>query len=344
MICRWFLSLGLILVAAGTAAADQATRFGAANATAQLTIWGATDLDELRPAIEGFLARNPAVAISYHDLQSTSLYERIRAGGATPPDLAISSAADLQIKLVNDGFAREHTLPKEIRLPEWAAWRNQAFGISAEPAVMVFHRSLTRLGPLPRSRAELSQMLADNLATLDGRVATYDIEQSGLGYLFASQDSLYATTYTTLLRSLSRARTRLYCCSGEILDAIEQQTALVGYNILGSYALSRQQRGAPIEIIPPDDYTLVLSRVALIPRNAKRPDLSGAFLDFLLSPEIQQRLSHRVSDRAEPMAVSHPIALNAALLVYLDSVKRERFIKAWKALIGSGEVLRDEPR
>lgn len=334
---RRLLSIGLIIMAAeAAAAADRVTRFGAESATAQLTIWSSTDLDELRPAIEGFLALNPAVSIVYHDVQSTKLYEQIRAGRPAPPDLTISSAADLQIKLVNDGFAREHTPPKGIKLPSWASWRNQAFGISIEPAVIVFHQGFNRLGPLPRSRTELAHALADNVATLDGRVATYDIEQSGLGYLFASQDSLYATTYTTLLQSLGRAHARLYCCSGEILDAIEKQTVLVGYNILGSYALARKQSGAPIEIVLPDDYTLVLSRVALIPRGAKRPDLSGAFLDFLLSPEIQKRFANLESYRSESMAASHPIALNPSLLVYLDPVKRARFIKAWRTLIGSG--------
>ena len=335
---RRLLSIGLILVAAKAAAApaaDRITRFGAESTAAQLTIWGATDLDELRPAIEGFLARNPAASIVYHDMQSTTLYERIRAGPSDPPDLAISSAADLQIKLVNDGFAREHTLPKRIALPSWASWRSQAFGISAEPAVNVFHQSFRRFGPLPRTRSDLARALVDNAGALDGKVATYDIEQSGLGYLFASQDSLYGTTYTTLLQALGRVHARLSCCSGEILDEIEKQTVLVGYNVLGSYAFARQKSGAPIEIVLPDDYTLVLSRVALIPRQAKHPDLSGSFIDFLLSPEAPNHFADIKSYRPGETAAAQPIALNAALLVFLDPLKRTRFIKAWRALIGS---------
>ena len=42
---------------------------------------------------------------------------------------------------------------------------------------------------------------------------------------------------------------RVLEASGEILDEIEKQTLLVGYNVLGSYALARKQRGAPIEIV-----------------------------------------------------------------------------------------------
>uniref|UniRef100_A0A9E8CU51 Uncharacterized protein n=1 Tax=Bosea sp. NBC_00436 TaxID=2969620 RepID=A0A9E8CU51_9HYPH len=140
--------------------------------------------------------------------------------------------------------------------------------------MIVFHRSLSQLGPLPRSRAELITMLTEHSALIEGRVATYDLDQSGLVSLFASQDSLYSRSYKTLTQMLGRAHAWLSCCSGSLLDEIEKQTVLVGYNLLGSYALARKQHGAPIEVVLPDDYPLMLSRVALIPRDAKaaRPE------------------------------------------------------------------------
>jgi len=330
------LSAGLaLLVADAGMAAERVARFGPEKAAAELVIWGSTDLDELRPAIEGFLAQRPNVSIVYHDLQSTVLYQQIRSGQPEAPDLAISSAADLQIKLANDGFARDHKLAQDVVLPPWASWRNQVFGISVEPAVIVLHQSLTRFGPLPRSRTELIHLLAKHSAELDARVATYDLDQSGLGYLFASHDSLYSTTYTTLMQLLGRAHVRLSCCSGDILDDIEKEAVLVGYNLLGSYALARKQRGAPIEIILPTDYTLVLARVAIIPRTAKRPDLSGAFLDYLLSPELQKRFANLDRYGAASLTAAHPIVLNPSLLLYLDPVKRAKFVKTWRGLVGA---------
>jgi ABC-type Fe3+ transport system substrate-binding protein len=330
-----FLSAGLALLAADAGlAAERIARFGPDKAAAELVVWGATDLEELRPAIEGFLAQRPNVSIVYHDLQSTVLYQQIRSGQPNAPDMVISSAADLQIKLANDGFARDHKLAKTVSLPAWASWRNQVFGISVEPAVIVLHQSLSRLGPMPRSRPDLIHLLAKHSTELDGRVATYDLDQSGLGYLFASHDSLYSTNYTTLTQILGRAHVRLFCCTGDMLDAIEKQAVLVGYNLLGSYALARKQRGAPIEIILPTDYTLVLSRTALIPRTAKRPDLSGAFLDYLLSPESQKRFGTLDRYGATTLTATHPIVLNPSLLLYLDPVKRTKFIKTWRELIG----------
>jgi iron(III) transport system substrate-binding protein len=344
MIRARILSIGLFLMLAGmAAAADDVTRFGAADAPSELTIWSSTDLAELRPVIEDFLKANPAVAILHHDVQSAEIYDRIRKGQPAPPDLTISSAADLQVKLVNDGFALEHTLPGNIELPGWASWRSSAFGISMEPAVFVYHDSFRQFGALPSSRTELARTITANRAALDGRIATYDIEQSGLGYLFASQDSLYSNTYTILMHSLGAAHVRLYCCSGEMLDEIETGTALMGYNVLGSYALARKRAGAPIEIVLPEDYTLVLSRVALLPRGGKRPDLGGAFLDFLLSPDAQKRLANLGSYRPASTIISHPITLNPTLLVFLDPIKKARFIKAWKMLIRSAQDFGGRP-
>ncbi|WP_165350006.1 MULTISPECIES: ABC transporter substrate-binding protein [unclassified Mesorhizobium] len=319
---------------ATASAADVVTRFGPQDASSHLVIWGSTDLQELKPVIESFLNLHPNMSITYSDLQSADLYNRIRAGRPTSPDLTISTAADLQIKLVNDGFAHEHFLSSAAS-PRWPSWRNAAFAISAEPAVTVYNVGLSALGPPPQSREQLAQFIDRNREKLRGRVATYDIGLSGLGYLFATQDSIHSNTYTALVQSLGRADVALHCCSGEMLDKVEKGDVLIAYNVLGSYALARKQRGAPIEIVLPADYTLVLSRVAMIPREAKRPDLGGAFLDFLLAPKIQARFASLESYRPADSIPSQPIALDASLLVFLDPIKRARFIKAWQALIHS---------
>jgi ABC-type Fe3+ transport system substrate-binding protein len=330
---RFWLALGMTLMSPSAAsAADAVTHFGPRDASAHLAIWGSTDLTELKPVIESFLDLHPEISIAYSDVQSAELYDRIRAGQPAPPDLTISTAADLQIKLVNDGFAYEH-VPQSSALPRWPSWRNAAFGISVEPAVIVYNTSLSALGPPPQSREQLAQFVDRHRDRLRGRVATYDIGVSGLGYLFATQDSIHSSTYTTLMQSLGRADVALSCCSGDMLDEVEKGDVLIAYNVLGSYALGRKQRGAPIEIVFPADYTLVLSRVAMIPREAKRPDLGGVFLDFLLEPEVQARFAKLESYRPDAAIPSQPIALNASLLVFLDPIKRAGFIKTWQALI-----------
>ena len=140
---------------------------------------------------------------------------------------------------------------------------------------------------MPRSRPELVRLLQDQPDRFRRRVATYDIARAGVGYLFATQDSLLANQFWRLTIALGEATTRLFATSGEILDAIERGEVLIGYNVLGSYALARQQAGAPIGIVLPRDYTLWMSRVVVIPRAAADPATAKLFVDYLVSPRGQ---------------------------------------------------------
>ena len=81
---------------------------------------------------------------------------------------------------------------------------------------------------------------------------------------------------------------RLAATSAEILDAIERDELDLGYNMLGSYALSRQAAGSDIGVVFPQDYVLVLARSVLIARRAPNPDLARQLVDWLLSPAGQQ--------------------------------------------------------
>ena len=91
--------------------AAAATLFSALEdegAARTLTVYSSLDEDVSRPLIRAFQVANPDIAVSYHDLQSLEIYERVireTDAGDETADLVISSAMDLQLKLVNDGYA-----------------------------------------------------------------------------------------------------------------------------------------------------------------------------------------------------------------------------------------------
>ena len=122
-----------------------------------------------------------------------------------------------------------------------------------------------------------------------GKIATYDIAASGLGYLFAYSDSLEATTFGALLESFARVEAVATCCSAEIIAGVAEGRFLIAYNVLGSYAANAS---APeVGTILPEDYTLVLSRAYMIPRNARQKAAAAGLLDFLLGGEAQGLLT-----------------------------------------------------
>ncbi len=126
-------------------------------------------------------------------------------------------------------------------------------------------------------------------------------------------------------------------------------TLALGYNVLGSYAFARQAEGAPIEIVVPDDYVLVLTRSMLIPRDAPNAELAKAFVDFALSPAGQAIASGPTAlgsvvpngsgawtseaIAARGRGVIQPIPLGPGLLVALDRLRRQRFLDTWQEIV-----------
>ncbi|MBY6262566.1 extracellular solute-binding protein [Azospirillum sp. 412522] len=345
------LLLGLLLTAVGPALALEPVVYPAPVAgTERLRIDAATDRPAIEPLIRDFQQLNPAVTVEYREMNTGELYDSVvkRANGDVP-DLVISSASGLQVKLVNDGHARRYSSPATDALPDWANWRSAAFGFTQEPAAIVFNRDLVPEGEVPHSREDLIHLLRDHKERYRGRVVTYNIEDSGIGYLFATQDSVLTSQFWQLADALGENQAKQLCCTSDMVDSIERGQSLISYNLLGSYARERQLHGAPIGIVLPSDYTLVMTRVALIPQRATAPDLAGRFIDYLLSERGQSVVAASsafysiLPTVGGAMSATHlqeemrgptqRIGLGPALLVFMDHLKRDRFLQQWKAFL-----------
>ena len=342
----------------GFSAAANPYSFPAPNGTEAgaepLVIYSNTDIEAAGPIVAGFQERFPNIAVIYHDLQSIEIYDRVLAEtGENGPtaDLALSSAMDLQVKLVNDGFATQWESPETAALPSWAVWRNAAFGVTYEPAVIVYNKPFFDGRVLPKTRADLVDLLGDEASPLFGKVATYDIERSGLGFLFLARDQEHSGGIWQLVNLMGAQNVKLYSNSAAIIERVADGRFLIGYNILGSYAQRMAQTRPNLGIVVPEDYTIVLSRIALIPSDARSPELGELFLEFLLSIEGQGIVARSAGlnairqdiegpGTAASLSLSlgtraRPIRVGPGLLVYLDQAKRRRILERWNgALVG----------
>lgn len=326
------------------------TRYPAPQPTSRtLVIAGPTDTPVVAPLIQGFQSLRPDVTVVYREISSRDLYEATIDGRLTNVDVLMSSASDLQIRLANDGYAQSYASPYAAKLPSWAVWRNEVYGFTFEPAVIVYNPKRFTEATVPRSRQDFLRLLEREQATLQGRVGTYDIAASSLGYLLAEQDELVSSNFWGLANAMGQVAVRLSPTSAQILDAIENDELDLGYNILGSYALSRQADGSKIGVVFPQDYVLVLARSVLISRRAPSPDLARALIDWLLSPAGQQVASSHAAlgsimedtpgrwtseaVLARSQGIVQPVVLSPALLVGLDQRRHSRFVQNWVRLV-----------
>ena len=285
---RVCLLMAVAILSGCNSAADEQTAVG------PLTIYGTTDRAQFETVADDFERRNPGVSVDYVELEAEPLYDRFlqeQAAGKPRADLLLSSATDLQVKLVNDGYAAAHFSQQASDLPDWSKWRNEAFGFSAEPVVMVFNTRLMTGRKLPSTRSEL---LADVRSDRDfwrGRIGTYDIVESSVGYFLASQDARFSSDFGALVEAFRDARVEQRSTTAALLDELSAGRIALGYNLLGSYAQARAKQLPWLKVVYPEDYTLSVSRTALIPKSAPHPQAAHLFLEYLLSPRGQQVLT-----------------------------------------------------
>ena len=342
-------AFSLALPAYAQSPADMAA---AAQKEGKLVIYGVTDNEQANHLIREFRSMYPAINVEYSNMSTTELYNRFisetAAGGSA--DVTWSSAMDLQIKLVNDGYAQPHKSAETAKLPEWANWKNEAFGTTYEPIGFVYNKRLIPAGDVPQSHADFIKLLNTQTDKFKGKVNTYDPEKSGVGFMLVTQDKqVNAAGFSDLQKALGIVQAKVQASTGTMMERIASGENLIGYNLNAAYALTRAQKDPSIGIVLPKDYTLVISRVMFIAKMAKNPNAAKLWLDFVLSKKGQEIIASKADLYAIRPDVEgdttasglkkqlgdalRPVAINTGLLTYLDQAKRLEFLKQWNSTV-----------
>jgi iron(III) transport system substrate-binding protein len=347
----------LALPAAAAAGANPRTApqiVAAAEKEGSVVVYSTTDSKIADPILKDFAALYPKIKIEYNDLNSTELYNRfiseVAAGGGSG-DVLWSSAMDLQMKLANDGYAAAYQSPEAERLPPWSIWKGEAYGTTFEPIVFVYNKRLLKEEEAPKSHAELTKLLRAQKDRFKGKLTAYDPERSGVGFLLLTQDARTDPAYDEAARAYGSVGVKLYTSVGAMLERVQSGEHILAFNIFSSYARAKQLKDPSLEIVYPKDYTLVMSRIAILPKAARHPNASKVFLDYLLSGRGQEIVAHGVGlgsirtdvtgeGTASALGASmgstlKPIPVSPALLVYLDQAKRLEFLNKWQQALGT---------
>ncbi|SEA93570.1 iron(III) transport system substrate-binding protein [Paraburkholderia sartisoli] len=318
----------------------------------KLIVYSVTDTALVRPLIKDFESEY-GVKVEYNDMNSTELYNRFiseNAASSTSADVLWSSAMDLQVKLVNDGLMATYESPETSHLPQWAQYQKQAYGTTYEPLAIVYNKRLVPAGEVPQTRADLIRLLQTQTDRFKGKVTTYDIEKSGVGFNYLTQDVRVNPQVTwDLVRTMGATGPKLQSSTGAMMERISSGENLIGYNILGSYAFAKAKKDPSIGYVYPKDYTQVVSRLVTISKKAQNPNAAKLWVDYLLSKRGQTLLANQANlfsiradvDGETSMAgltrqlgdSLKPIPIGAGLLVYLDQSKRLEFLKQWQQSI-----------
>ena len=321
-----------------------ARKEGALRIDAATGLFAIDDLDLL----EAFNRLYPEIVLDYQRANSGELHTNFLQAASTgrpTADILISSAMDLQFKLVNDGFAQTYESPEKPHLPDWAVWKDQAYTITIEPLVFAYNKALMPPEDVPGSHEELADLLRRKTDQYRGKIAGYDPERSGTGYLYYTQDLLLSRDTLDFVQALGRTKPKFYVSGGEVRDRVSTGEHLLAYNMVYSYMVVRQAQHPNIAIVFPSDYTLVLSRIAFIPKTARHSAAARLFLDFLLSESGQNLMARQhtqpirngvtVIGAAPSPEVIRRVDFGPSLLANLDEFRRRRVLHEWRRALES---------
>ncbi|HBS5869217.1 ABC transporter substrate-binding protein [Klebsiella aerogenes] len=315
----------------------------------KVVVYSTTDTKAAGPLIKGFEAQYPGIKVEYNDMNSTELYNRYiseQAAGGGSGDVVWSSSMDTALKLATD-YAQEYASPEVGKLPKWAVWQQKAYGTTYEPVVFIYNKRLIPQNEVPDSHTALAKLIAGQADKFKGKVTTYDIEKSGLGFMLAVQDSKADGNYFADLANIAKGGLTVQSSTGTMMERVSSGENLIGYNILGSYAEARAKTDPSLGIAYPKDYVLVLSRVSFITAEAGHPNAAKLWFDYVLSekgqtilasqgdiPSIRNDIEGKNDIDGMTKLLGNalkPIPVDESLLQYLQPKQRLEFIKQWRA-------------
>lgn len=304
-------------------------RFVVGQGASQVTVLGTSDFARIQPVFSGFVAKT-GVSVEYWQASSRDIDQAVRVGLSSEIDVVMSSAVDLQVKLVNDGFAQ----PMRLEGLAVGHWRSQLVQVAVEPIVTAYHAGVADIMAGVRTRSDLARALRRH-PDENWRLATYDPALSGVGYLLAQQDVQQDARFWNLLTEFQRTALLESCCSGEMIDAVIAGERQLAYNVIESYVLSRLEHAPELRILRFEDYQLAIPRTAFVPMTADHPETGAELIRYFVSDEGQSGLSPVIrlsvleagGRRGGPLK---PIRLSPALIVHLDPVVKADFFERWQ--------------
>jgi iron(III) transport system substrate-binding protein len=323
----------------------------AAEQEGKVVVYSTTDSASADALLKDFRALYPKLTVQHHDLNSTEVYNRYlseAAARAETADVLWSGSMDLQLKLVSEGHALTYASPEAPKMPKWAVHEDRAWGTTFEPLVMAYNKRLLPADTVPKSHADLLRLLREKPQVFaGGKLTTYDPEKSGFAFLLLTHDERYFPQFWDLAAAFGHGIGRLYPSSGTMIERITSGEHWLGYNVIGSYVVLRQRKDPDLGLIYPDDYVLVMSRVAIITKGARRPNAAKLWIDYLLSTRAQSIMANQATlfslraDVEGPHSAAaltrelgdrlKPIGIDMKLLDALVPAKRLAALRRWQA-------------
>ena len=322
----------------------------AATKEGTVSVYTSTDTAQSQGLLDAFTAKYRASksttmtwARTAPTIGSSPRRPRSQVGG----DVVWSSAMDLQMTLAADGYFEPYASPEAAAVPDWGKYQDMLYATTVEPIGMIYNKIALSEDKFPKTRADLIKFLRTTRPTLQGKVATFDPEKSGTGFLSPHQrcardqrllgsregvrrgaGKTYSSTRLDegdggVRRERARLQHHRFLRAGVGQGEPEPRRRLRhGLHRRLLAARWRSRRARRIRTPPSSSSTSCCRRKAraLSPR-AELPSVRDGHRDRSQSQDAERAVGGNLK----------PIALDDTLLEYMEPMKRVEFLNDWKA-------------
>lgn len=314
----------------------------------RVSIYTSTDSAQAQGLLEAFKVTYPGITVDWNDLGTNGSFNRIiseAAANQVGADMVWTSAMDQLLSLVERGLTQPYRSPEIANLPAWASYKDQAYGTTIEPACVLYNKSLLPAASLPKTHAELLRILREQKDALRNKVATFDPEKSGTGFLYHTADLRNVPQFWDIVKAFGAVNGKVYSSSGQMREKAVSGEHTLLFNVIGSYAREWAKQNPNLGVAFMTDYVPAFSRVAVIPKGAPHPNAGKLLLDFMLSTNGQKLMAAREvpsvrTDVEGEMNLNgvntlvggklQAIPVNAETASYLETRRRVEFLQQWR--------------
>ena len=263
--------------------------------------------------------------VEYFRAGSVKLAQRfeqeIKAGQANCGVVDVSLAG-LMTKWGNENLLMNYVSPEAKHYPADAQVSGIWVPIKALACCMAYNSTVIQPDEAPRTWEDLL-----NPKWKDKIIMSDAFSSGATLHWYGAIRSIYGKSY---MENLAKQNVLIRAGSGETVDGMVSGERPIAATVLQYYVFGEIQKGAPLQIVFPEEGMPIGYEVIGIAQNAPNPDLAKKFVDFTLGKEAQtywQRefFTPSMRDDVEPLSREHgrrPLSEVTRLASSADDMER----------------------
>ncbi|MDP8245860.1 MAG: extracellular solute-binding protein [Candidatus Hinthialibacter antarcticus] len=260
-----------------------------------LTIYTSVDQDYAEPIIQTFIDANPEMQINVlydnEKTKTTGVFERIRREARNPQaDVFWNSEIVRTIQLKQEDLLAPYLSPSAAEIPaQFKDSEGYWTGFSVRARVMLINRDLVPKSETPNSIPALGSTKIPGKRAM--AVPAFGTTATHMAALYTKLGEM------ELIKQIGTARVfgkmTMRTSNSDVRDGVANGELAFGLTDTDD-AFAAIDAGKPVEMVYLDHEgqgTLVIPNTVALIKNALHPENGQAFIDYILSPEVERKLA-----------------------------------------------------